>query len=232
MGPPTDIFATFLWNVGYSLCHQLPERSFIIGGMQMPVCARDTGIYLGFLAVLGIFYLGKRYRRRTAPDRLVMAFAAVGVGLYAFDALSSYLGFRSTSNDVRLLVGLAFGSGVAMLLLSAASISLFRGNEPKRVFSFKDIAIIIPILALASTPLVVDMGAVAYYLEATLVIAGYLIMLFFVMALFISVIRSWNLTDPRTACKLLAISAVFEAFFLVALWTVKYFVWPGIPLPG
>jgi uncharacterized membrane protein len=232
MGPPTDIFATFLWNVGYSLCHQLPERSFFIGGWQMPVCARDTGIYLGFLAVLGIFYLGKRYRKGMVPDRLVMVFAAVGVGMYAFDALSSYLGFRSTSNDLRLLVGLAFGSGVGMLLLSAVTVSMFRGSEPKPVFSYRDIAITIPILALASIPLIIDLGTVAYYLEAMLVIVGYLIMLFFIIALFISVIRSWNLTDLRIASRLLAISALLEAVFLIAMWAIKYLVWPGIPLPG
>ena len=198
----------------------------------MPVCARDTGIYLGFLVVLGLFLLGKRYKNGMSPDRLVMAFAAVGVGLYAFDALSSYLGFRSTSNDIRLLVGLAFGSGVSLLLLAVVSMTMFRSSEKKRVFSLRDIAIIGPVLALVSVPLVVDLGIGSYYLMSTLVIAGYLIMLFFIMALLISVIKSWNLTEPRTAGMLLAVSAVLEALFLVALWTVKFYVWPDIPLPG
>ncbi len=198
----------------------------------MPVCARDTGIYLGFLVVLGLFLLGKRYKNGVAPDRLVMAFAAVGVGLYAFDALSSYLGFRSTSNDIRLLVGLAFGSGVSFLLLAVVSMTMFRGSEKKRVFSLLDIAIIVPILALVSVPLVVDLGIGSYYLMSTLVIAGYLIMLFFIMALLISVIKSWNLTEPRTAGMLLAVSAVLVVLFLVVLWTVKFYVWTDIPLPG
>ncbi len=198
----------------------------------MPVCARDTGIYLGFLAVLGIFLLGKRYHNKVAPDRLVMAYAALGVGLYAFDALSSYLGFRSTSNDIRLFVGLAFGSGIAFLLLGVVSIALFRGNGPKRVFSMLDIAIVIPILALASVPLVVDLGGASYYLMATAVIAGYLIMLFFITALLLSVLWSWNLTDSGNAGRLVVVSVVLEALFVIGLWAIKSYVWPGISLPG
>lgn len=30
-------------------CHRKPERSFFYKGQQFPVCARCTGIYLGFL---------------------------------------------------------------------------------------------------------------------------------------------------------------------------------------
>lgn len=34
-------------------CHQLPERSFYIGKMQMPICSRCLGIYIGM--VLSLF---------------------------------------------------------------------------------------------------------------------------------------------------------------------------------
>lgn len=37
------------------LCHRLPERSFYFKGKQFPICARCTGILLGY--ILGIFYI-------------------------------------------------------------------------------------------------------------------------------------------------------------------------------
>lgn len=45
-------------------CHQLPERSFFYHGMQFPICARCTGLLIGF-AVIGplvtIFTFGNMY---------------------------------------------------------------------------------------------------------------------------------------------------------------------------
>ncbi len=32
----------------FSLCHRMPERSFFWKGKQFPVCARCTGIHLGY----------------------------------------------------------------------------------------------------------------------------------------------------------------------------------------
>ena len=64
----------FLHWMGYGLCHQLPERSFFGGGVQVPVCARDTGIYFGVLISLAliaivafVFAIAERVRfsRRT-----------------------------------------------------------------------------------------------------------------------------------------------------------------------
>lgn len=38
-------------------CHQKPERSFFIRGWQLPVCARCTGVILGYLAAIPAFLL-------------------------------------------------------------------------------------------------------------------------------------------------------------------------------
>jgi uncharacterized membrane protein len=40
--------------IGSLVCHQRPERSFHVAGVQYPVCARCTGIYLGAAIGAGI----------------------------------------------------------------------------------------------------------------------------------------------------------------------------------
>ncbi|MFQ6128834.1 MAG: DUF2085 domain-containing protein [Thermoplasmata archaeon] len=42
-----------IYYIGDFMCHQISERSFYVGSNQMPVCARDTAIFL-FLTV-GLF---------------------------------------------------------------------------------------------------------------------------------------------------------------------------------
>jgi len=38
-------------------CHQKPERSFFIKGYQFPVCARCTGVIIGYLLAIPIVIL-------------------------------------------------------------------------------------------------------------------------------------------------------------------------------
>ena len=49
--PPYDLLGK-INLVGFAICHQIPERSFVLGGHQLPLCARCTGTFLG--AVLGL----------------------------------------------------------------------------------------------------------------------------------------------------------------------------------
>ena len=106
----------FFHAIGYGLCHQLPERSFFSGGYQLPVCARDTGIYLGF--VFGLVALSI-LARKSRPSELLRWPVLVLIGLFVaamgFDGVTSYAGLRATTNDLRLATGLVTGWGLAAL---------------------------------------------------------------------------------------------------------------------
>lgn len=100
--------------IGFGLCHQLPERSFFGGGIQVPVCARDTGIYAGFL--LGfIFFRVLHWRERPAslPPRKVMPLLALFVLVMVIDGGTSYMGLRESTNELRLITGLTTGFALA-----------------------------------------------------------------------------------------------------------------------
>lgn len=53
--------AAVTYVVGSRICHQRPERSFRVGAVPMPVCARCTGLYLG--VVIGLAVALRRSRR-------------------------------------------------------------------------------------------------------------------------------------------------------------------------
>ena len=46
------------WFSKYWGCHQMPERSFFIKGYQFPICARCTGILIGYITSPALIYFG------------------------------------------------------------------------------------------------------------------------------------------------------------------------------
>jgi len=97
------------------LCHQKTERSFTVGKMQMPVCARCFGLYLaGGAGALMAFVFS---RRRPAPSvhvvRMVLSAAAMpmllSIGL-------EWLGVIEGSNVSRFASALPLGFSAGWLL--------------------------------------------------------------------------------------------------------------------
>jgi uncharacterized membrane protein len=66
-GGAAHLVATATYLAGSRICHQRPDRSFHLGAVPLPVCARCTGLYLG--APLGLAFALWRSRagRRASP---------------------------------------------------------------------------------------------------------------------------------------------------------------------
>lgn len=92
----------YLSNMEFSVCHRRADRSFCWKGRPLPVCARCTGILLGFLALpllaFQVFHLGWT----TCLLLLLPAYA---------DGTSQALGWRESTNWLRLLTGFLCGLG-------------------------------------------------------------------------------------------------------------------------
>lgn len=102
--------------LGYGLCHQLPERSFFAGGFQLPVCARDTGIYFGFtLALIALYLIAGGRKTVDLPRWPVLVLVGLFITAMGIDGVTSYAGLRQTTNDIRLITGLMTGWGLATL---------------------------------------------------------------------------------------------------------------------
>ena len=124
---------------GYGLCHQLPERTLQSGGFYFTVCARDTGIHIGFAAALlvaAVQFAWYRRRGQLVPADLppvpILIILALSIIPLAWDGLTSYLGLRETTNLIRYLTGMCCGVALGSLtapLLAAATATADRQRK-------------------------------------------------------------------------------------------------------
>ena len=84
-------------------CHRRPERSFFWGGYQLPLCARCSGILVGYLIGLAIGLL-------CGEIGLLMIFALL-IPLVV-DGVLQLQGYWMSSNYRRLFTGMLFGVGI------------------------------------------------------------------------------------------------------------------------
>jgi uncharacterized membrane protein len=101
-----------LFPLGHFICHQRPERSFFIGGRQLLVCARCTGLYLGAaLAIpLGLLASIAISSRRNRAVLLLAALPTLVTWTLEFAGLVPF------SNIVRFVGALPLGFAAAWMV--------------------------------------------------------------------------------------------------------------------
>lgn len=88
-------------------CHQIPERSFHYHGYQFPICARCTGIVVGYvIAILLLFQI-------TLPMEMCVVLCTI----MFFDWYLQYLEIRKSTNIRRFLSGTLCGIGYMHLVI-------------------------------------------------------------------------------------------------------------------
>jgi len=100
-------------SIGRLVCHQMPSRTLRIGGHQLPVCARCTGAYLGLY--IGYLLLPMRRRDKCGPPNLWITLSMTVPIIVDFT--TQLTGFRTSTNEVRLMTGLLFGVASAPWLV-------------------------------------------------------------------------------------------------------------------
>ena len=91
-------------------CHKRPDRSFFYNGKQFPICARCTGILLGYF--IGIFYIIiSSYHNYFIDIFLILPLIIDGTGQY-------YKKWEST-NFRRFITGILAGISTIFLLRMA-----------------------------------------------------------------------------------------------------------------
>ncbi|MBS3816870.1 MAG: DUF2085 domain-containing protein [Candidatus Thermoplasmatota archaeon] len=130
-------------------CHQKHYRSYSVNGNQMPVCARDVGIFIGLSAgfiIMAFARGGKRLkdqlldvinvgpetseRKKTA---ILIIFGALFILPIALDGgvqlVTSYESFNALRTATGLLFGLGLSIFISSVLLASAPVGHYKDIE-------------------------------------------------------------------------------------------------------
>lgn len=148
--PGASVLSRLQW-LDSGICAQLASHSFYPGGSRLPLCARNTGIYLGFFVTLITLYATGRGRAQRLPRWSVVVVLACGIAAMAVDGFNSLLldlyqpHLYQPNNLLRLATGLAAGLAMALLFMPMLNRLIWRGyNERRSIGSWWMLGIFIP----------------------------------------------------------------------------------------
>jgi uncharacterized membrane protein len=220
---PAERFTFF----GHGLCHQIPGHSFIIGGVQLPLCARCTGIYLGI--VLSILYYIVRGRGRAAgfpplPIFLGMLASFVFMGI---DGVNSYVNLMTNTmganlgfgplyepqNLLRISTGILVGATIGTMLVPVVNYTVWANPNSQRVVSRW--SELLPLLAVLALAVVVVMNAPGLLAQPLALLSGVgIIGVFFLLGL---VLVTTGLRRERTTTRWSQLAGTGLAALVIAV---------------
>ena len=140
------------------VCHQFPDHSLFVAGVQLPLCARCTGTYLGaLLGIVSMFCWGRARASHLPPVRVLLVMGAF-FAFWVVDGVNSYVQFVGEriwlyppSNLLRLASGTGNGVALCLLVVPMFNSSLWQRPDERPILrGLADLAL----LALVATVLV------------------------------------------------------------------------------
>jgi len=162
------------------VCGLRPAHSYFVGGVQLPLEARMTGIYGGLLLTFIVLLALRRLGARRLGSRLAIGILVLFFASMALDGLNStftdlgLMHFYESTNLTRLLTGLLSGIAIApflLWLLSVVATPREPGVSQAVVRSPWELAAPLAINAIFAA-LMLDGRAVFYYPIALISVVG------------------------------------------------------------
>jgi uncharacterized membrane protein len=218
-----------LWDkariIGYALCHQLPDRSFFIHEHQTPLCARCTGMYLGFSIGLIFMILRRRTHAARMPTTAIISVLIGFITIMGIDGINSTISIipgapqlYHTTNIHRIVTGTLFGIAMCMLFFPVFSTAIWRQPSGERsVKNWRELLVMM-VVAFALDALVLTQADWLFYPITILSIAGPLLLLSFMGAIIVLTMR--NLVNSVDRWKQMALPMFAGAAFGLVLITM------------
>lgn len=196
--------------VGAAFCHRIVSRSFTIAGRPVGLCARCSGMYLGFFIYLALILLSGRERWSTFAPVPILLMMLGFVGIMGIDGINSYSHFfpnaphvYTPNNTLRLFTGLGTGIAIGSFIVPAVAQTLWKDQVRQPAMgTFGEVAGLLLITILGGLLLLTEVPITTYVL-AILSILGLLFILTgintILMLLFTgreNTIRSWIHASP------------------------------------
>ena len=126
------LISAVAYAAGSLVCHQIPERSFHVGGSQMAVCARCLGIYVGTaIGAMAAVAWGQPARVPLPTSTLVRSVIAFAALPTVVTVALETIGLWSTTNGARALAGLPFGLAISFVATAFAKLH-YNACAPRR----------------------------------------------------------------------------------------------------
>ncbi|ABU57818.1 DUF2085 domain-containing protein [Roseiflexus castenholzii] len=146
------------------------QHNLVVGGIQLPLCARDTGMYLSLLTTLSVLTLYGRGKAGGLPPWPMLAILVGLVLTMAVDGINSTINeigmtpWYEPRNDLRAATGMGAGVGLAVTLMLLFNRSLRRDVDETLpvVGQWRELGTIILIDAVLLAAILLDVGFLAW----------------------------------------------------------------------
>jgi uncharacterized membrane protein len=108
--------AAALYRAAGLICHQRPERTFDLGGVQQPVCGRCTGLYLSGTAGAMLAWILSRRPRAPRRTRAAIILAAIPTTL---SVSLEQIGLLYSSNTLRAISAVPLGAAAGWIFIQS-----------------------------------------------------------------------------------------------------------------
>lgn len=224
--------------VGYAVCHRIPQRSFLVDQTQLPVCARDTGMFMGALLSMALLLTIVPGRPGGFPLKRYLAGFALFFAAWAFDGFNSYMLLLRgrellywPQNWLRLVTGSLMGITLGTFALAMFNQGLWRDADERPVVASPSVFGALLMTAGSICAIVLWRPAAAYGPLALLSAGGVVTLLAMVNGILVVVLRQRHgtLKGWRDFAPYLFAGVVLALFEIGAIAALRLAVFPQIP---
>jgi uncharacterized membrane protein len=228
-----------LWAIGYGICPQRVSHSYFLAERQLPVEAREGGMFAGYLLTVLVFAGLRRFRARALPAWPLLVVLVLFAFSMAFDGANNTLydmglfHLYAPYNPARLITGLLMGAAMAGLVWPIFNTTVWRRAPAVPALDrWWQMGLVLLVLGLFAAVILIGVDWMLYPVSM-LITAGQLTVLTTLGTIFAAVVlrRERRLASVWDLLPLIVLGLGFTALLLSVMSAMRYAVLGTTVLP-